>query len=275
MKTRDLASFVLLTALYACNNNPKRTEKAIDSTNSALTETKTDTLGFTMDSIKIYSKVKDSKIKQQTDTAKAIIVYPVFKDPAVNKFLTDRVIGLAGKQDHYKTYQELTAGFIKEFDNFKKTAAQSEATWFEDLNLKVVANYPNYLSVLYTNVDFKGGAHPNTLFTYFNYNPKTYQTITLDSLIRADGMPKLRAVAEKIFRKNEKLSATASLSEGYFFANNVFTLAETFTVTKEGLKFLYNPYEIKAYAAGTTTLIIPFTEIKDILKPSSILNNFK
>jgi hypothetical protein len=274
MKTRHLAALLLVTGFYACNN-PKRTDKVIDSAISAVTETKADTLAFVFDSIKVYSKIQNSKIKQHADTAKAVLSYPVFKDQSVNKFLEDRVIGLAGKQDHYKTYKELTAGFIKEYDTFKSTASQSEAAWFLDMNLKVVANYPDYLSVLYRYVDYKGGAHPNTLFTYFNYDPKTYQTITLDSLIKADGMPKLRAVAEKIFRKNEKLSASASLSEGYFFENNVFALAETFTITKEGLKFLYNPYEIKAYAAGTTTLIVPFTEIKDILKPSSILNNFK
>ncbi len=265
---------LLVTGFYACNNQ-KKTDKVIDSATAVVTGTKTDTLTYKFDSIKVYSKIQTSKTKQPADTAKAVIVYPVFKDQDVNKFLEDRVIGLAGKQEHYKTYKELATGFIKEFDTFKSTAAQSEAAWFEDMNLKVITNYPNYLAVLYTYVDYKGGAHPNTLFTYFNYNPKTKQTITLDSLIKADGMPKLRAVAEKIFRKNEKLSANASLSEGYFFANGVFSLAETFTVTKEGLKFLYNPYEIKAYAAGTTTLIVPFTEIKDILKPGSILNNFK
>jgi hypothetical protein len=96
----------------------------------------------------------------------------------------------------------------------------------------------------------------------------------LDSLITAEGMPKLRAVAENIFRKNEQLAPNASLSEGYFFADGVFSLAETFTVTKDGIKFLYNPYEIKAYAAGTTELTVPFSKIKDIMKESSILINF-
>ncbi|MGY0037603.1 PdaC/SigV domain-containing protein [Pedobacter sp. NJ-S-72] len=171
MKTRNLAALLLVTWFYACNN-PKRTDKVIDSAISAVTETKADTLAFAFDSIKIYSKIQNSKIKQPADTAKAVISYPVFKDQSINKFLEDRVIGLAGKQGHYKTYKELTAGFIKEYDTFKSTASQSESAWFLDMNLKVVTNYPNYLSVLYRYVDYKGGAHPNTLFTYFNYDPK-------------------------------------------------------------------------------------------------------
>jgi len=271
---KSLSALILLTGFYACTNE-KKTEQVTDTTvRSAVSETKADTLTYSYDSIKVYSKTKVSKNIQVTDTAKAVIVYPVFNDAATNQFIRERVIGQMGKQDSYKTYKEVAAGFIKEFDTYQASNPNSTESWFEQLKLKVVANYPNYLSVLHTYADYKGGAHPNVLLTYLNYNPKTYQTITLDSLITADGMPKLRAVAENIFRKNEQLAPNASLSEGYFFTDGVFALAETFTVTKEGIKFLYNPYEIKAYAAGTTELIVPFSKIKDIMKESSILKNF-
>ncbi|MNL65691.1 hypothetical protein D3C87_1900590 [compost metagenome] len=88
-------------------------------------------------------------------------------------------------------------------------------------------------------------------------------------------MSKLTAVAEKIFRKNEKLSPTESLKDKYFFENDTFSLNQNFTITEKGLKFLYNPYEIKAYVYGTTELLIPFAELKDIAKPNSLLNPAK
>ena len=274
MKSK-LAALILVTGLYACTGNKKSAETSDTTAKAVVGGTKTDTITYTYDSVKVYSKNKISKNKQVTDTAKAVILYPVFADAETNKFIKERVITLAGKQDVYKSYKEVAAGFIKEFDTFQATDMGSAQTWFEDISLKVVANYPNYLSILNTFADYKGGAHPNVLFTYLNYNPKTYQTITLDSLIIAEGMPKLRAVAENIFRKNEQLAPNASLSDGYFFADGVFSLPETFTVTKDGIKFLYNPYEIKAYAAGTTELIVPFSKIKDIMKESSILINFQ
>jgi len=270
---KSLAALLLVTGFYACNSD-KKTDKNIDSATTTVTQNPSDTLTYTYDSVKVYSKSPVSKNKQVTDTAKAIVTYPIFTDAATNKFVQDRVIGLTGKQEVYKNYKQLTTGFIKEFDDFKSTNMGSEETWFEDLQVKVVANYPNYIAILHTYVDYKGGAHPNVLFTYFNYNPKTYQTITLDSLITTEGMPKLRSVAENIFRKNEQLPPNANLSDGYFFKDGIFSLAETFTLTKEGIKFLYNPYEIKSYAAGTTELIVPFSKIKDIMKQSSILSNF-
>jgi len=273
MKKEIIVAILAVAAIYGCTN--QKTEKVIDSASTAVATSGKDSLTYSYDSVKVYSKTKVSTNKLVTDTAKAVIVYPLFQDQAANKFLEDRVIGISGKQGIDKNYKELTAGFIKEFDTYIAANKGAQESWFQKVDMKVKANYPNYLSVLMTYSDYKGGAHPNTLFTYLNYNPKTYQTITLDSIITADGMPKLRAIGENIFRRNENLAPNASLSEGYFFAEGTFSLPETFTLTKEGISFLYNPYEIKAYAAGTTELIIPFSKIKDIMKESSILINFK
>lgn len=264
---------IIATVFCACRFD-KKPEKTMDPVSNVPAGNNTDTLSYTYDSVKVYSKNPLSKNKKVTDTAKAVVIFPVFKDEAANKFIKDRVIGLTGKQDTYKTYKALVRGFIKEYDDYQSLNVNSTETWFENLNIKVMASYPNYISALHTYTDYKGGAHANTLYTYFNYNPKTYQTITIDSLIKQEGMPKLRSVAENIFRKNEQLAPNASLSD-YFFIDEVFTLADTFTVTKDGIKFLYNPNEIKAYAAGTTELTVPFSKIKDIMKESSILTNFK
>lgn len=268
-----VVALALLSSLYACTRQ-KRTDKVIDSATSVALNPSSDSLTYTYDSVKVYGKNKVSKNKMVTDTAKAVVVFPVFPDHTVNKFVEEKVIGLAGKQGVYTSYKELANGFMKEFDTFQDKNPASQESWFMKMDLKVKANYPNYLSILHTYIDAQGGAHPNTLYTYYNYNPKSYQTITLDSLISEDGMPKLRAIGESIFRKNEQLAPNASLSKAYFFADGVFSLPETFTLTKEGIEFLYNPYEIKPYAAGTTTLMIPFSKIKDIMKESSILSNF-
>jgi len=44
-------------------------------------------------------------------------------------------------------------------------------------------------------------------------------------------------------------------------------------VSEKGLVFLYNAYEIDAYAAGRTILTIPFADLKDIAKPNSLLTS--
>jgi hypothetical protein len=273
MKRSLALAMLLVSGIYACNSDQKAGNDN-QGTQDSTAVLNTDTLSYTYDSIKVYSKQPISANKNVTDTAKAVVKFPLFKNAAANKFVKDMVIGQTGQEENYRTYKELASGFIKEFDDYKAINVNSTETWFQLLNIRVISNYPNYISMLHTYSEYKGGAHANTLFTYFNYNPESLQTITLDSLITSDGMPKLRAVAENIFRKNEQLAPNASLSEGYFFTDGIFSLAQTFTVTRDGIKFLYNPDEIKNHAAGTTELIVPFTKIRDILKPSSILQNF-
>ena len=42
--------------------------------------------------------------------------------------------------------------------------------------------------------------------------------------------------------------------------------SDNFKVTEDGITFIYNPYEIAAYAAGTIRITIPWDELQDILR---------
>lgn len=246
-------------------------QKAGSSTDTTVTET-ADQLSFKYDSVKVYSKHLLAGTDNAKDTTKAVISYPVFADQKINQFIEQKVMNSANEGEHYNSYQDFSNAFVKNFDDFSKENAAYAQTWFMNGKVEVIAQQPDYLSLLYTYINYEGGAHPNSIFTYLNYNPVNHQEILLDSLIRPGSMPALTAIAEKIFRKNEKISATASLKDGYFFENDKFSLNQNFTITKEGLKFLYNPYEIKAYAFGTTELLVPFTALKEIARPNSLLN---
>ena len=85
----------------------------------------------------------------------------------------------------------------------------------------------------------------------------------------------LNQVAELIFKKNEGLRADAPIdSNSYFFTDHRFSINNNFVFTTEGIKFLYNQYEIKPYAAGKTELLVPYAKIKSLIKPGSVLQPF-
>lgn len=261
-----LALLLIPIIFIACQN-----EKKSDSTSDSTRQVKYADLSFKYDSVKVYSKYTITS-EQVTDTAKAVISYPIFSDHKINQFIEQKMMGFANEGEHYNTYHDFANSFIKNFDDFKKENKEYAQTWFMDGKIEVIAQQPKYLSVLITYVNYEGGAHPNSNFTYLNYDPVAHKEIILDTLINPGAMPKLIAIAESIFRKNEKLSPTESLKDTYFFENDKFGLNQNFTITKDGLKFLYNPYQIKAYAFGTTELLIPFAELKDIARPNSLLN---
>ena len=44
-----------------------------------------------------------------------------------------------------------------------------------------------------------------------------------------------------------------------------------FYITDESINYVFNPYEIAPYYMGQTEVTIPFSRIKDLLKPNSII----
>lgn len=262
---KNLLALLILFTIAACQSG--RNKKEIEDQKTPAT----DTLTYTYDSLKVYSKNLPKNNQNQTDTAKATISYPVFQNDTLNQFIKRKVFNYFAPEERATSYQEIANSFIKGYDDFVKTNKDTQQFWFLTIKINVIKQSDNYLALKYIHSDYSGGAHGNTTISYLNYNPKTNKEITLDSLIQPGKMQTLVNTAEHIFRKNEKLSPTESLEGKYFFDKGKFSLAKSFYVSDKGLVFLYNPYEIKAYAEGYTELIIPFTTVKNIAKPNTIL----
>ena len=270
---RNLALLMLCVFLFSCRGDKKK-EPAQQP--APVQGQPADTLAYTYDSVKVYSKSPVSKNQSVIDTAMAVIEFPVFKDSLLNKMLVDKV-GFTSSNGEVKTsesYKQTATAFMKRFDTYEQQNDDHHQTWFSDTRLTVLLQKPGYISLRLDNVDYVGGAHANPISLFLNYDLNTHQPIALESMLKPDGMTRLNAIAEQIFRKNEGLSPTASLSDAYFFENNTFKLNDNFTITNGGLQFMYNPYEIKPYAAGKTILTIPFANIKELIRPNSLLSRF-
>jgi hypothetical protein len=265
-------------ALFACQSEQKNNKLTDSNAVKApvVMVVASDTLTYKYDSVKVYSKNPVSSNKNITDTAKATVIYPIFKNSRINLEVQKIALAPNSPDDPIpKSYKELTSNFIKAFDKYKAEVKDDQQTWFLHTQIQVLPQHLNYLGLRYDFKNFTGGAHGSYARIYLNYDLKNKQVITLDSLIKPGSKAKLTAIAEEIFREKEGLSPTQSLKDGYFFDKDLFALNNNFTITGEGLKFLYNPYEIKAYAAGITELFIPFEKIKDLLKPNPVLPAFK
>lgn len=265
---RIILFFAIALLFAACRN-----EKA-NQQDSSTDQIVSDTLTFTYDSVKVYSKNVVKSEHNLGDTTKATITYPVFKNDSLNNYLVRKVTDYIAENEQQISYKYLANSFVKGYDDFFAANRDTFQSWFLMIKITLLNQKKDYVALQYLHSDYSGGAHPNTNFAYINYNPKTNQPITLDSLIEANQKIALTTIGERIFRKNEKLSTTASLENGYFFENGKFNLPENFYISNKGLVFLYNPYDIKPYVDGTTKLIIPFADLKKIAKPNTILSSF-
>ena len=63
---------------------------------------------------------------------------------------------------------------------------------------------------------------------------------------------------------NETVIAEAG---GMMMMEDHIEMNDNFYLMPNGIGFYYNPYEVAAYAVGTTDLFIPFSEIQAFLQP--------
>jgi hypothetical protein len=233
-----------------------------------------DTLVYTYKTI--HERAADCGNKPDSACTVVKIKYPEFKGQTVlNDTVESKLLNifmLSEKPD--TSLKDLTKDFLKAYTDFKKSHTKTEMFYELDTYAKVILQDSALVSLEYGGYTFQGGAHGASFTGFINWNPKANKEILLKDILVDGYNAQLTKIAESIFRKDEKLADTASLAGNYFFKDNKFALNENYAITPLGLRFMYNQYEIKPYAAGQTKLFIPYTHIKTLLRPNSVAAQF-
>lgn len=222
-------------------------------------------------------KQREADCGNKPDSGCTVITfkYPVFKGQTkLNDTVTRRLLSIFSESDKPDTgFNQLAKTFLANYQSDKKDANYPEF-YTIDAYSKVLKQDSGLVTLETGGYTFTGGAH-GASYTYFiNWDVKAGKNLVLNDLFIAGYEDKLKNIGEKIFRKDEKLSDTASLANGYFFKDNKFVLNDNFLITPSGLRFLYNNYEIKSYAQGTTDLFIPWSQIKSLLRPNTVVTQY-
>lgn len=117
-----------------------------------------------------------------------------------------------------------------------------------------------YVRLMASGWSYTGGAHGNGYTSYEYFSKATGASLDLGYFI--SDMDGVLPIAEKYFRIQQEIGEEESLEDvGFWFDNGVFELNENFYFTEDQMVFVFNPYEIAPYAAGTILLEIPLSEL--------------
>ncbi|AJC86275.1 DUF3298 and DUF4163 domain-containing protein [Campylobacter sp. RM16704] len=111
--------------------------------------------------------------------------------------------------------------------------------------------------------EYKGGAHG-----MMNYERKTYDIINM-TLINLKMELKLE---NEDFKKLIKDKLFSLYNENELFDTKDLKMTEIFEVRKDGLVFIWEPYEIAPYSTGVVEIFIDFKELKPFWKKNSKLS---
>ena len=139
-------------------------------------------------------------------------------------------------------------------------------------SFEVLLNEKKLLSLRLFHSEYTGGAHPNYGASHVTFDLTTGDELTLDDLLKPGWRDIVTQLAEASLREQHGLKPDAPLNaEGPLF-ENAFELNDNWFLTAEGLGFSYDPYEIGPYAAGFIEPVIPYSQLKSLIRPTSPLN---
>ncbi len=115
---------------------------------------------------------------------------------------------------------------------------------------------------------YTGGAHGMGLTRWQAHDRASGAPVALANwLADAAALRRVQALAEAVFRRQEGLRKGKGYQD-YFFDNGRFALPDNWRIRADTLEFIYNPYEIKPYAAGKTRLALPVSAIDSLIVPA-------
>lgn len=203
------------------------------------------------------------------ECARIEISFPKFKNKnpvsdSINSVIQNYVL-IPISEEQPNSIQEKIELYLNDYKDLIKVEPNYKTGWFSELSGKVIRNDKNFVVLKFSEVNFSGGAHPNSFVKFINLDSQTGKFILKKDLLKDE--KQLEKIAENIFRTQKQIPTEKSLSDyDYFWVGGKFYLNENFAILDSGLVFLYNNYEIAPYSQGQTEVFLPNSAISKFVK---------
>ena len=220
--------------------------------------------------------------------------------------VTLKMIKEANKEKHYtvdgeypqiegdarfdKFNREARSLIAKDVAAFKTAETASETdpgteTPAETLNSSLSVGYEircatdDLISVAFTESDYeRGAAHPNSSTSVLNYDVKNGKKLALADLFNAR-TNYLNAISTYCIKelKDRSKKDKDSMLDDEMMKSGASARADNYkawAITKKGLWITFDPYQVAAYAAGPQYVLVPYSALKDLIKPDGPVGTF-
>jgi hypothetical protein len=121
---------------------------------------------------------------------------------------------------------------------------------------------------------YQGAAHPNSYSEVLNYDLKNGKQLKLGDLFKP-GAKYLQAIASYCIAELKK-DKDKGLLDGVFEkgASPTGENYKNWTLTRRGLGISFDPYQVGPYAAGPQYVVVPYSTLKDLIKPEGPIAQF-
>lgn len=246
---------ILVFVLISCGKKESEIESGITE-NSELT--------FRTDSL-----VKKSCVGE--NCAKLRLVWPIAagdqRADQINKAVQDQLTFLIQYgEDVSVSLDSMVQDYFNSFQSFKSEFPDSYGGWEIDAEGSVSYQSDSTISIYFTQYNFLGGAHPNSLVSFLNFDATTGEYLSTDRLILDE--KKLLNLAEHKFCEYHEVEESKSLEDDgrFFLPETGFFLANAMGFRDGEFWIVYVPYEIGPYVLGYTELEFTREELGEAVR---------
>lgn len=258
----------------------------VGCTSKSTPEKKVLSSSYTLDSISAQKKVYvDDDTLKQAMTLNLFLEYPKTLADSTNCSKIQSLIGLIflGK-DSVNVFNEilpkqafslLEKRYINEAHKYAEEWSLDEepyvdfSEYYQDISTRIDAIIGSIMVVSTTRSSYLGGAHGGYYVLYDNIDIKTAQIITEKELFIAGSEDEIASAIQRVIslrnesqNKDDRINLLLDLEDVKSNSNFYFS--------NEGLVYVYNEYDITSYADGIQEVVVPYTDIIDLINDKYI-----
>lgn len=208
------------------------------------------------------------------------------QDSLNNRFLT----ACFGEQAAGKTPQQAIENYTRQYISdyrkdlepmYQKEEKESETSdmpigawysYYRNIESHVQSLSDDLLVYRFRFDEYTGGAHGVYMTTYLNIDLRTLKQLTLDDLFTDNYQEPLTELLWNQLMEDNNVGSRQELEELGYGTSGELTPTENFHISKEGVTFCYNIYEIAPYVMGATEILLNWDLLKDIRNTQFELN---
>ncbi|MDR0684156.1 MAG: RsiV family protein [Spirochaetaceae bacterium] len=126
------------------------------------------------------------------------------------------------------------------------------------------AVYPSLLVISRRIYNYTGGANGQNERIFFVLDTKLSSKVALNDILAEGAEKDIQARIDDDLRARYRAAPGAPLTSAGFL-NDTAGVPQNFFISREGLGFCWNPYEIAPHSMGTLEVVLPYAQIENLL----------
>lgn len=205
-------------------------------------------------------ELKKEKIAEEEMYYRIDAYYPLTESNSINQTFKDFIA------EQVLQFKQDTGVENLDPEHARDLGLDTDRKYWLNIDYLPVVSKNTYSYVFTTSID-TGGAHPNTFNKTFVFSEQGFQ-LTLDTLFK-EGSSYLSVISKyaQTELKKAKVSTDEWIAEGAGEDKENF---QNFVMTDAGIQFVFDPYQVAPYAAGEQMVTVPYSVLKNLLRPQYV-----